>query len=267
MAQQRNPFGCGRIAASTGLPCRRPGCDGTDHPVLDDAGHSEARSALAEHTRAVSLPALDPMRPIHNARIGLAAAQKRGASASTIQRWSDAVSEREQWANELGIKVTDTPAHMLGEASGAGERKPLGIEPTEDTTLALSYVADPMCQLGTCESCGGAAMLDTGAADVDRDTAQCLLNFCSSPEWILGCLDGSEVFDDDLEEKIWREAASIEHAVRSAWPEVEVPTVDCPRCVAGELDDAALVEQNRQLCTGCCHQVFRRLSALIPAPG
>lgn len=273
MGRQRNPHGCGRIAASTGEPCRRPGCDGTHHPaVFDVSDQQDARAVLAEHSEMTIPRRLDPMTPIHNARIGFAAAQKRGASPETVKRWEDAVAEREQMARELGIEVTGTPDHMYEEVLGAQapkdperEQRSLGYEPTEETSLALSYVADPQCQLGTCETCGGGAMLDTGTSDIDRGTAKCLLNFCSSSEWILGCLDGCEVFDIDLEETIWREAASIERAVRSKWPDVDIPTTSCVRCISGELDDGTLAAGLNPLCTSCHHEVCRRLDALTAA--
>ena len=228
-----NPNGCGRLAASTGKPCRQPGCSGRQHSeaIAEPAATQAARDAVAQHTEQVGLLRLDPMAPIHNARIGLANALERGASASVVQNWANAVAEREQLAADMGINVPatpdpnyhDSPAYQPAQRA-SGELRSLSLEASDDTMWVLRYVADPMCQIGDCERCAGAAMLDRGTVEVDKATAECLHSASSNREWIEGCIDANELFDDDQEDKVWRETAAIVHAVRDAWPDVAEPS-------------------------------------------
>ena len=44
----RNPRGCGRIAISTGKPCRRPGCDGKQHPAVHEEFASPSDNAVTQ---------------------------------------------------------------------------------------------------------------------------------------------------------------------------------------------------------------------------
>ena len=266
--RNRNPNGCGKLTASTGEPCRRPGCDGRQHPKAR-AGTATPQDARAQRIGQGGLLQLDPMAPIHNARIGLANARARGASASVVQTWADAVTEREQLAADMGINVTATPnlddhnSSTRPSVRRAGsELQPLSLEASDDTMWVLRYVADPMCQIGDCEGCGGAAMLDSGAVEVDKATAECLLSASSNREWIYGCLDANELFDDKQEEKVWRETAAIVQAVQAAWPDLAEPSVPCPTCDGTELSDDALMAQREQLCADCHSRTWRRVNSL-----
>ena len=225
MKSKRNPNGCGRLAASTGKPCRQPGCIGSQHSeaIAKPAATHAARDAVAQHTEQVGLLHLDPMAPIHNARIGLANARARGASASVVQNWANAVAEREQLAADMGINYHDSLAYQPAQRA-SGELRSLSLEASDDTMWVLRYVADPMCQIGDCERCAGAAMLDRGTVEVDEATAECLHSASSNREWIEGCIDANELFDDDQEDKVWRETAAIAQAVRDAWPDVAEPS-------------------------------------------
>ena len=221
-----NPNGCGRLAASTGKPCRQPGCSGSQHSeaTAKPAAMQAARDAAARHTEQVGLLQLDPMAPIYNARIGLANALERGASASVVQNWANAVAEREQLAADMDINYHDSLAYQSAPRT-SGELRSLSLETSDDTMWVLRYVADPMCQIGDCERCAGAAMLDRGTVEVDKATAECLHSASSNREWIEGCIDANELFDDDQEDKVWRETAAIVQAVRDAWPDVAEPSV------------------------------------------
>ena len=117
----RNPRGCGQIAASTGKPCRQPGCDGKQHSAArhdlalsnDDAVAQSISSALGNTTGS---------EPIPNGSCWLSPSEAVDCWVGGMEHCRDITSEASKaWLNDWEPDFSDEQQQIIEGIGQAAE--------------------------------------------------------------------------------------------------------------------------------------------------